>query len=105
MLLLPPTFHHLCCSCPYTSIFLSNQSPLRPRCSFIQFPAYLQFTLFSCILSMMLLTVAPVATRMNVPACGTGPVFPWITLRVIALPRPDVLMMLIAAKEALALEL
>src|SRR3546814_4420384 len=50
---------------------------------------------------MMLLTVAPVATRMNVPAGGTGPVFPWITLRAIALPRPDVLMMLIAAKEAL----
>src|SRR3546814_6230580 len=43
---------------------------------------------------------SPVATRMNVPAGGTGPVFPWITLRAIALPRPDVLMMLIAAKEA-----
>src|SRR3546814_15454281 len=84
---------------------LENHYPLRPRCSFIQFPAWLQFTLVACILSMMLLTVAPVATRMNVPAGGTGPVFPWITLRVLALHRPDVLMMLIEANEAQALEL
>src|SRR3546814_17605158 len=64
---------------------LENQYPLRPRCSFIQFPAELQFTLVACILSMMLLMVAPVSTRMSVPPGGTGPVFLCITLRGISL--------------------